>query len=115
VTVEILPANQDHNMVTRVTQEATCTHPGAGERVCSRCGKTEQITYEQLSHNYQEKSRLPATCSQPGEKHVICTLCGKEQWIPIPIDPDAHHWLYMGYCWPDDFYECMYCHRRKED
>lgn len=90
--VESIPTNNVHHMQTQVITAATCTAEGQGKNTCTRCGHSENITYEKLSHNYKDGLDFLGTCRSEGQRQQICQNCGKEQWLTLP-KTDTHSWL----------------------
>ncbi len=63
----------------------TCTAPGEGSRVCSRCGIEETGPIPALGHQFGDwKETTKPTCTAPGEGSRVCSRCGIEKTGPIP-------------------------------
>ena len=103
--VQILPANQDHNLQEMVLREPTCTAEGVCIRTCSRCGYSQQASLEKLAHSYREGTRRPGSCKYPGSVEMVCD-CGAAYSVNTGTDASAHTWLDMGYYLPD---QCLLC------
>ena len=88
--VEVLETDIIHDMQETVLKEATCLEEGEGFWTCSRCGFTEEGTYEKLEHNYQELHVAPATCMFP-EGHMIGCTAGCGQYYYEWKGPRAEH------------------------
>ena len=97
--VNILPTNQEHDLVETVLQAATCTAPGQGELSCTRCDHTESCVYEPLGHHFELHHVHSPTCLGQ-EMEYRCTECSL---IRIEYGPEKgdHHWIDWGmgkYC-----------------
>ncbi len=68
-----------------VKVQPTCTTVGVEERVCSRCGYTEQ---RNMSLGGTHKNVVPATCLSPS----YCTACGTT--ISTALGHDWSNWVY---------------------
>ena len=88
--VNILPTNQEHDLVETVLQAATCTASGEGIHRCTRCDYTESCVYEQLDHHYELYAAYPPTC-QGQELYYRCTDCGFTR-IEIGPEKGSHVW-----------------------
>jgi len=89
---EIPPLEEvhQHKMDGRViiTEEATCTTPGARRIYCSfpGCGEWTEETIPALGHNRREVTVKSATCSAAGLVRVECERCGEvfeEKTTPV--------------------------------
>ena len=70
--IYISPLN--HNYVSVVTKEATCTEPGIITSTCIHCGDS-YLTYIYSQHNYVVTDRQEATCTVEGYITYTCTNC----------------------------------------
>lgn len=82
-------------------RQASCTENGEQQNTCARCGKTETVALEKLSHKYQIQRQTKGNCRDSGMIVYKCTRCSQNNVVTTPKDPDAHHWVekYKGfYC-----------------
>ncbi|MBQ7597707.1 MAG: hypothetical protein IJU56_03910 [Clostridia bacterium] len=93
-TIQV-PANDDncqHNMMSDVVEEATCSHAGKNKYYCLYCGTEYENTIEELPHTYISSVTFKSTCSENGIKTYSCSVCGDTYTDPIPalghIDED---------------------------
>ncbi len=104
--VEVLPANDNHDMVTTITKRATCTENGEGTNTCSRCGKGERITPAKLGHNYKVTGEFAPVCRFDGMRTEVCQNCNAKRDIILPKVPDAHRWVNTS---SYGVKQCLYC------
>lgn len=100
--VEVLAANDVHDMKEKVLKAPTCTEPGEGINTCTRCGISENISYSALEHNYIMKVEHPIT------QVKVCTVCDHKEVISAPTH-NVHYWIE----WRDGFYLCAMCGETK--
>lgn len=109
---EILPVNDVHDLKTTSLREATCTQEGEQTSACARCGKTQTVTLEKLSHNYAKESESEGNCRFSGMIRYRCTLCHDIKLVSTPKNPDGHHWAKDLGSTNNAFY-CIYCYSRR--
>ncbi len=72
---EILPATTDHNFISSVKTDPTCTETGYTLQTCE-CGYTQKVDIvAALGHDFQKVSEVAATCTQPGKTEYKCSRC----------------------------------------
>ena len=95
VAVDTIPTNDVHDLVNQVIQAATCTTPGTGEDVCTRCGYSQSCEYAVTDHDYGSGVvTREATCAQAGERLFTCSMCA--QTLTESISALPHQWEDAG-------------------
>ena len=60
-----------------VIKAATCTDPGEGQKVCSKCGDVKKTTIKALGHDYvNDAGAVEADCLHDGHADQTCSRCG---------------------------------------
>lgn len=101
--VEILPANDVHELQETVTKEASCTQKGEGIRQCTRCDYSESVSYEAAGHNYVLQDRNEGRCGYEGYAYWHCSEC--TEWYTETLGIGEHLWKSFGY----NKKKCEYC------
>ena len=89
--VEILPANDVHDLQETVVKASTCTEKGEGIRQCTRCDYQETLEYELLEHSYYTLRTWQSDCLSDREMIQVCSVCQKTHTIRIPAKGE-HTW-----------------------
>ena len=105
---------KDHNYVSQITKETTCTEDGEKTYTCSDCGDSYTETLLPFGHFHFPEEVKP-TCTEPGYTAYVCIFCAdtyKENFV----EPTGHSYYYGGYieeptCQSTGWISlnCMYC------
>ncbi len=64
-----------HDYVSEIKQEASCSAEGVRKFKCSICGDTYTEAIETIPHNYVASEKA-ATCTEEGVRTFTCSVCG---------------------------------------
>lgn len=68
----------DHEFITIVDQQPTCTEDGKKEQYCPLCEFTNKETIKATGHQMETKSKIEPTYESDGEQIDVCSVCGYE-------------------------------------
>ncbi len=88
--VEVLATNNVHNMTETVLREPTCIDPGEGVNTCTRCGISENLSYQKTDHNYVTQSYTGYSSQK------VCTVCNHKVSTTLPIVVYPSNTIYSG-------------------
>lgn len=80
----------EHDYVSSVTLEPTCTGTGVRTYTCADCGDTYTQTIPATGHSYQSAVTMPPTCTNTGVRTFTCSVCGDSYTASIPAT--GHTW-----------------------
>lgn len=92
--VEILPANDVHDLQETVIKESTCTEKGEGIKKCTRCDYTEEVSYEATGHHYRMTHTTEGSCWHEGYEYWCCEDC--IEFYTKSLGRSDHVWEYYG-------------------
>ncbi len=98
--VVYLSSQCDHDYVTLVNQEPTCTVEGVKEQYCPLCDYTDRETIDATGHKMVTVSKKEPTYEADGELVEKCSVCGYEEVTKINMlikesnaDTCEHEWI----------------------
>ena len=88
---EVIPATGDHDYVSSITREATCSQEGEETYTCADCGYSYTESVERTSHTEEAIPDRDATCSDTGSQGgKRCSVCGTVTVAPTEIPMTDH-------------------------
>lgn len=101
--VEILPANDDHDLQETVVKAPSCTEKGEGVKNCTRCDYSESVSYDATGHHYRLTNTQKGRCGHEGYEYWRCEDC--IDFYTKSLGRGDHLWKSYGY----NKKECEYC------
>ena len=81
----------EHDYVSSITTQPTCTSPGLMTYTCSKCGSIYTEELSMVDHIFTYNVTKEPTCTDPGTRVGVCSVCGTE--VVQDLEPLGHDWL----------------------
>lgn len=81
----------EHDYVSSITTQPTCTSPGLMTYTCSKCGSIYTEELPMVDHIFTYNVTKEPTCTDPGTRVGVCSVCGTE--VVQDLEPLGHDWL----------------------
>lgn len=81
----------EHDYVSSITTQPTCTSPGLMTYTCSKCGSIYTEELPVVDHICTYSVTKEPSCTDPGTRVGVCSVCGTE--VVQDLEPLGHDWL----------------------